>query len=177
LKKNKLYSYGTVFGKVWPYWLGGILLGIINIFSLAFTGKPLRITSGFLYWAVGIYEFFGGKVADWYYFQDVYHKPVLQKSFFINDTSLLVIGAVTGALLSVFLASSFKVRKIKNPKQLIFALIGGIIMGYGTRIAMGCNIGAFLSGISSFSAHGWVFGLFMLVGVWLGVQIINKYQI
>ena len=31
-------------------------------------------------------------------------------------------------------------------------------MGYGARIAFGCNIGAYFGGIASFSLHGWLWG-------------------
>jgi hypothetical protein len=30
------------------------------------------------------------------------------------------------------------------------------MVGYGARIAYGCNIGAYFSGISSASVHGWL---------------------
>ena len=36
------------------------------------------------------------------------------------------------------------------------AVIGGLLMGYGARLAYGCNIGAFFSGLSSASLHGWL---------------------
>ena len=32
-------------------------------------------------------------------------------------------------------------------------------MGYGARIAFGCNIGAYFGGIASFSLHGWLWGV------------------
>ena len=42
-------------------------------------------------------------------------------------------------------------------------------MGYGARIAFGCNIGAFFSGIASFSLHGWEWFLFALMGSLVGL--------
>tara|TARA_E500000331_G_C17115420_1_gene651508 strand:- start:440 stop:553 length:114 start_codon:yes stop_codon:yes gene_type:complete len=33
-------------------------------------------------------------------------------------------------------------------------VIGGLLMGYGARIAFGCNIGAFVSGDAYTSLHG-----------------------
>jgi uncharacterized membrane protein YedE/YeeE len=35
-------------------------------------------------------------------------------------------------------------------------VIGGLLLGYGARIAYGCNIGAYFSGIGSGSLHGWL---------------------
>ena len=42
-------------------------------------------------------------------------------------------------------------------------------MGYGARLAMGCNIGGFFSAIPSLALNGWVFGLGLI-----GVQIIKR---
>ena len=44
-------------------------------------------------------------------------------------------------------------------------------MGYGARIAFGCNIGAFFSGIISTSLHGWLWIALALPGTWLGVKL------
>ena len=35
-------------------------------------------------------------------------------------------------------------------------MIGGVLLGYGARVAYGCNIGAYFSGIASGSLHGWL---------------------
>jgi uncharacterized membrane protein YedE/YeeE len=40
--------------------------------------------------------------------------------------------------------------------SLAAAIVGGLLLGYGARIAYGCNIGAFFSGLSSASLHGWL---------------------
>jgi hypothetical protein len=44
-------------------------------------------------------------------------------------------------------------------------------MGYGARLAFGCNIGAFFSGIASTSLHGWLWILCALPGTWVGVRL------
>ena len=40
------------------------------------------------------------------------------------------------------------------PLSLAAAVIGGLLLGYGARLAFGCNIGAFFSGVVSGSLHG-----------------------
>jgi hypothetical protein len=44
-------------------------------------------------------------------------------------------------------------------------------MGYGARIAYGCNIGAYFDGIASFSLHGWLWGAVALVGTAIGLKL------
>ena len=49
-------------------------------------------------------------------------------------------------------------------------MIGGVLTGIGARLASGCNIGAYLAGIASGSASGWIWGLAALGGTWLGLR-------
>jgi len=51
------------------------------------------------------------------------------------------------------------------------------LMGYGARLALGCNIGAFFSSIASLSLSGWVFGLFMFLGSIVGSKLIIRFFI
>ena len=44
-------------------------------------------------------------------------------------------------------------------------------MGYGARIAFGCNIGAFFSGVASTSLHGWLWIATALAGTWIGIHL------
>lgn len=46
-------------------------------------------------------------------------------------------------------------------------------MGYGARIAYGCNVGAFFSGIASTSLHGWLWIAAALPGSWVGLQLMR----
>ncbi|QXM06381.1 YeeE/YedE thiosulfate transporter family protein [Crassaminicella indica] len=164
--------------KPWPYWVGGILLGFINVMLLAVSGISWQITSGFLLWGVGILEWFGLEPLRWEYFDHFkyYYAPVISNDHvFINQYTILNMGVIVGSLIATLLASQFKWKKIKNKRQFIFALFGGIIMGYGTRLAFGCNIGAFFSGIPSFSLHAWFFGIFAIFGAWIGSKILIRF--
>lgn len=69
--------------------------------------------------------------------------------------------------------------KVKNneyyKKWIIAASLGGLLMGYGARIAYGCNIGALYSGIASLSLSGWVFAVAMFFGAVVGSKLLVKY--
>ncbi|WP_069650277.1 YeeE/YedE thiosulfate transporter family protein [Caloranaerobacter ferrireducens] len=167
--------YEKIIKKPWPYWVGGILLGVLNIILLALTGKAWKITTGFLYWGLSFLELLGFNCLDWYYFS-VYSNQLRKGETFIhNYYTILNLAVIVGALVAVLWASEFKFKKIKNRRQLFFGLLGGIIMGYGTRLSFGCNIGAYFSAIPSFSLHGWVFAIFMFIGAFIGTKILFKY--
>ena len=50
-------------------------------------------------------------------------------------------------------------------------MIGGLLLGYGARIAYGCNIGAYFSGIASGSLHGWLWLVAAFAGNIAGTRL------
>lgn len=159
--------------KPWSYVTGGIILALLNFLLLIITGRPWKITSGFLYWGAGILEFFNFNPRAWYYFS-VYgnEAPV---SFFLNRYTVINLGVILGAVIAALMSTEFKFKPIKSNKQLAFGLLGGILMGFGSRLSFGCNIGSFFSAIPAFSLHGWIYAVFMFVGAYIGSKILLKY--
>jgi uncharacterized membrane protein YedE/YeeE len=81
------------------------------------------------------------------------------------------LGIVLGALLAAGLAGRFAPNlKIPLP-SLVAAVIGGLLLGYGSRLAYGCNIGAYFSGIASGSLHGWLWLVAAYTGNLIGVRL------
>ena len=167
--------YDKIIKKPWPYWVGGIILSVLNISLLITTGSAWSITTGLLYWGAAILEKLGVSPSEWYYFNSYEYSLKTGQTFIYNSYTVLNISIILGALIAVLWAKEFKWKRIKNLKQFIFALTGGIIMGYGTRLSFGCNIGAFFSAIPSFSLQGWVFAAFMFVGAWIGSKILFRF--
>ncbi len=66
----------------------------------------------------------------------------------------IVLG-VLGALLAAALAGRFAPNWRVPLRSAVAAVAGGLMLGYGARLAYGCNIGAYFSGIASGSLHGW----------------------
>ncbi len=81
------------------------------------------------------------------------------------------LGIVLGAALAATLAGRLSLRKPPSRLAIIGALVGGVLMGYGARMAFGCNVGAYFSGIASTSAHGWLWIGFAIAGSWLGIKL------
>lgn len=161
--------------KPWSYSSGGIGLGFLSLAMVYLTGVFWRITTGFLYIGLGVLEKFGFNPRDWYYFT-VYDQALNPgESFFFNDLSLIVIFMILGSLLSVLLGSGFKIKKLKSPSQGFWAILGGLLMGYSARLSFGCNIGAYFTSISSMSLQGYVFGVAMFLGAYIGSKILFKY--
>jgi uncharacterized membrane protein YedE/YeeE len=80
-------------------------------------------------------------------------------------------GIILGALLSSILACRFAPVWNVSRRSLAAAVIGGLLLGYGARLAYGCNIGAYFSGIASGSLHGWLWLPSAFVGNIFGTSL------
>jgi len=160
----------------WPYWVGAILLGLGNILVFIVTAAPWGVTTAFVFWGAWIFQLFGGHPESWSFFtMQPAMMNALKTGFLSHGMSILNVGIIVGAFLSAASASQFRIKKIKAGRQVLAALIGGLLMGYGARIAFGCNVGAYFSGIASMSLHGWIYGIFIFLGAYIGSKLLVKY--
>jgi hypothetical protein len=81
------------------------------------------------------------------------------------------IGIILGAVMASGFAGRFGTVTQIPLRSLVAAALGGLLMGYGARIAYGCNIGAFFSGVASTSLHGWLWIAAALAGTSLGIRL------
>jgi uncharacterized protein len=155
----------------WPLVAGAIALALGNFATLYLAGRPWGITSAFALWGSKIAAASGLDVASWAYWQVPARAQALQQSVFADVTSVMDFGIVLGALIAAGLAGKFSPSWTVPIKSLIAAIIGGLLLGYGARLAYGCNIGAYFSGIASASLHGWLWLAAAFVGSILGTQL------
>ena len=140
----------------WPLVAGAIGLAAVNIATLALAGRPWGITSAFTLWGSKGLAQMGVGVASWPYWTPAVRAAELDASVLKDVTSVMDFGIMLGALVAAGLAGRFAPTWRLPARSLAAAVIGGLLLGYGSRIAYGCNIGAFFSGVASGSLHGWV---------------------
>ncbi|MEB5929895.1 YeeE/YedE family protein [Acinetobacter schindleri] len=155
----------------WPLIWGGIILTLLNFATLALAGRPWGVTSALAVWAAKSASFVGVDVASWAYWQQPGNAKALSESLWFDITSMMNFGIMLGALLAASLAGKFAPNFNIPKRSLLAAVIGGLMLGYGARLAYGCNIGAYFSGIASGSVHGWLWLVFAFVGNGIGVKL------
>jgi hypothetical protein len=164
----------TVFVDGWAIIPAGAVLGGLNVLLFTaqepwgFTGEVSRwsvAAAGLVGWAppppVGVADLPGCVF-------------VPADGDFFNHMLFLVVGMWLGAFAGALGAGEFKVRVPKRPARYAQSLGGGVLMGYGSGLAMGCTIGAFFSAIPSLAVNGWVFAIFLGAGAWVGTRAIQR---
>jgi hypothetical protein len=154
----------------WPLVWGAILLALLNVATLALAGHPWTVSFGYTLWGAKAAAAAGVDVGSWTFWTWPGPKRALDGSLFTNSTSLMNFGIVVGAFLAAGLAGKFAPVRSIPLGSILAAALGGLVMGYGARLAFGCNIGAYFSGIASGSLHGWLWFLAALVGTAVGVR-------
>lgn len=153
----------------WPLFSAAIVLAVLNALVLAVRGTPWGITSAFALWGGKALDFVGVDVASWDYFTGA-NAEALSSTVLADSTSVLNFGIMLGAFVSAALQGTFRPKRVK-PGVVGASVIGGLLMGYGARLAYGCNIGAYFGGIASFSLHGWIWAVMAILGTALALYI------
>lgn len=156
----------------WPIVVGAILLAVFNMTTLWVKGSPWGITSGFALWGAKIYEALGGDVTGvdaW--MSDGARKSSLDKSVFQHSTSVMNFGVVMGVFWAAWLGRRLRFSFDISAKLVAQLLIGGFLMGYGARLAAGCNIGAYFTGVASGSLAGWFWLAVAFLGNMVGLRL------
>ncbi len=92
-----------------------------------------------------------------------------------NPALWLSIGIIFGAMVMARLSNEFKFKMPKG-ELIAWGLIGGLLMGIGSRPSLGCNIGAFFIRAAGGDPSGWLYGIGMVGGAFIGVKFFNWWS-
>jgi uncharacterized protein len=153
----------------WPLWVGALVLAGLNAATLLVSGSPWGVTGAFALWGSKIAMALGVDVSGWTYWSGE-NAAALEASVLADVTSVMDFGIVLGAMTAAAIGGTFALHRRVPWKTAVAAVVGGLLMGYGARLAYGCNIGAYFSGVASFSLHGWLWAGMALFGTYLGLK-------
>lgn len=155
----------------WPLVWGAVALAAGNLATLVLAGHPWSITFAFGLWGAKTAQAIGLDVAAWPFWAAGYPAQALAASVLSDVTSVMNFGLILGALAAAGLAGKVAPTAPLPSRSVAAAVLGGLLMGYGARLAFGCNIGALFSGIASGSLHGWLWLLAAFAGSYLGIRL------
>ena len=89
-----------------------------------------------------------------------------------NPALWMSVGIIFGAMILSLISNEFKF-KVPQGELIVWGLLGGTLMGIGSRPGLGCNIGAFFIRSAGGDPGGWLFGLGMVTGAFFGVKFFN----
>jgi hypothetical protein len=155
----------------WPLLWGALSLAFLNGMTLLTAGHPWSITWGFTLWGAKAARLMGWDPAGSAFWRDGSARAAMENPLWLDTTSVMNAGIIAGAMVAMLLARRRRAPQQTAWRPLVAAMLGGVMLGYGARLAYGCNIGAFISGAASASLHGWIWILCALPGNWIGMHL------
>lgn len=150
-------DYQGLFQRQWTPWAAGIMVGLLNVMMFAY-GKPWGVAEGVQNWGNWVLLAFGVKIGA-------------QIPPWLFTTSYTNLGIVLGALIGALLSGQFALR-LTTGRDLTRSMVGGVLLGIGAVLGMGCTIGGFLSAFSALSLAGPLFMIGLFVGTYMGLKLL-----
>lgn len=167
---------GFSFKNVPARWMwGAVVLALFAALNLFIAGQPWGVVYGFGLWAakgataLGLFD--PAQNAFW---SDPGHAERLSQTLLLDITSITNIGILAGALWVA--PKRPQDSRPLTTAQWCIGLLAGFLMGYSSRLAFGCNVGAMVSGISTGSLHGWIWVPMAFLGTLIGVRVRKHFK-
>ena len=159
-----------------PY-VGGLLLGIVLFSAVFLTGNGLGASGGLARLIVGIVAEVAPQHADRVSYLIEYAGG--SKNALDHWIVLLTAGIFVGGLLSGWFHRRIRLETIRGPRitaqqRWALAFGGGILSGYGARLARGCTSSQGLSGAATLSVGSWAFLLAFFAGGYLLAYAVRR---
>lgn len=144
-----------------------IVAGILSTYYFGLTGTYWAVTGEFTRWGGEILQSLGFEnVSEWGYYKIV----GLDGTVLTRIDGLMILGMFAGCFAAALWANNVKFRRSQNKIRITQAIIGGLLAGFGARLAMGCNLASFFTGIPQFSFHAWLFTVASAIGCYFGAK-------
>lgn len=154
----------------WDVGKSMIALGILSAVFFGIFGAVWAVTGEMTRWGGEFLELFGVDLSHYSY----YNMQGMDGTPLTRRDGLMLIGMFIGCTVAALMANKVKFRLPASSLRVFQAIVGGILSGYGARLAFGCNLADFFTGIPYFSFHTWVFTVFMVLGIYVSVKVTSS---
>lgn len=156
---------------LWDPYVAGFFLGLVLLATFLVVGRGLGASGAMTRITAKLTEYVA---PNWVHANGAIGGYFANGAHWWDDWLVFeLIGVVIGGLAAGLTSGRFKVEVEGGPRitkrtRLIFAFVGGIIVGVGARLAQGCTSGQALTGGATLALGSWAF-MFAVFGGAYGV--------
>ncbi len=151
----------------WSPYVVGVGIGVLSWLSFVLSDHPLGCSTAFVRTRGMIEKLFRGKkVEDYPYYQRF--SPTITWDW------MLVVGVIIGSFISAKFSGQFDFNWIPAKWEAaagdavyirwFVAFVGGILLGFGARLAGGCTSGHGISGMLQLAVSSWLAAICFFIG-------------
>ena len=160
--------YKTICQSEWNPTVTGVVVAFFSVMMMAWW-RPWGAVGALRNWGdwimYGVTSLLGADSGVFAFYEEA------PKSIFIDSGSVIGLGFIGGAFISACLGKDFALR-IPPYREMVKAVIAGILMGIGASLAGGCNVGGFYNAVGNLAANGFAMMLGLFFGVVLGLKLL-----
>jgi uncharacterized membrane protein YedE/YeeE len=159
-----------------PY-LAGIGLGVSLLAGFVLVGRGLGASGAFTRLDAAVVETVAPNHA---HTQSYWKRYTTQKKAPLDNFLVFqVLGMIFGGLVSGYAAGRIRKEVYKGPRistrwRLVLAAGGGVLAGFGARLAGGCTSGLALTGGATLAISGWVFMMCFFGAGFAGAALVRR---
>ncbi len=160
----------------WSPYVAGLAIGLTLILTYYVMGHGVGASGGYTQLAARMLEIEAPEHAQ----TNVYLRRYLELGPFARSWIVIeMLGVLLGGFLGALTAGRFQFQIERGPglaaeDRLVFALLGGILVGFGSRLAQGCTSGQALSGGAALAVGSWFFTLAFFLGGYLFAWLVRR---
>lgn len=153
----------------WPAYAGGMLVAGIGVLAFLRAG-PLGVTAELGSLARTAASAFDLLPTRLYGLDGFAGCATAVKQALLSRNGVFVLALVAGSLAAALISGDFRPRR-PTLAEIGRNFAGGVLMGWGGMLALGCTVGTLLSGIMAGAVSGWVFAAACLAGAYAGWRL------
>lgn len=158
--------YAQIFANKWGPGITGLAVGLIAIVAYMRLA-PLGVTA-----ELGSISRSVGAMAGWVPerlegLDTLRGCATAVKEHLWTPNGVFVIGLIGASWASALAAGECR-PSLPQPWVAGRIFLGGILLGFGAMLSLGCTVGVLLSGVMIGAVSGWVFAATCFIGIWLG---------
>ncbi len=174
-------AYDKLFVRPWSMEFAAVAIAIIFIVMMGITKAGWGASTPYGHWFGRLLILFGMSPEQVASFAaplaetpnvGPYTMPFFNHPINVQNIAI-AIGAISALLLAGKYTTAWKEGFHLNGLQAVQYALGGFLMGFGTRLSNGCNVGALYTPIANFSLSGWIFLIVMVCGGVLGNKLLK----
>lgn len=171
--------YDFVFKKPWTLQQGAFGITVLFVLLMVATKSGWGASTPYGIWFGKLLTVFGVSANSLANFTnqmpEAFSGSLLENAVTVQNVGI-IFGALVYVLTSGTLKETWRGFTHIDVKHVAFYSLGGFLMGFGTRLSNGCNVGALYSPIAQFSLSGWIFLAVLVIGGIAGNMVAKKVK-